>query len=113
MRIPLSAPDINEEDVRAVTEVLRSLRLSLGPKLEEFERAMARYLGASHAIAVNSGTSGLHLCIRALGIGDRDEVIVPSFAFVAVANVVRYDRAVPVFVDIEPQQLNLDPNRIE
>jgi perosamine synthetase len=113
MRIPLSAPDINEEDVRAVTEVLRSLRLSLGPKLEEFEEAMARYLGASHAIAVNSGTSGLHLCIRALGIGDGDEVIVPSFAFIAVANVVRYERAVPVFVDIEPQQLNLDPNRIE
>jgi len=113
MRIPLSAPDINEEDVRAVTEVLRSLRLSLGPKLEEFEKAIALYVGASHAIAVNSGTSGLHLCIRALGIGEGDEVIVPSFAFVAVANVVRYERAVPVFVDIEPQQLNLDPNRIE
>jgi len=113
MRIPLSAPDVSEEDIQAVTEVLRTSRLSLGPKLEEFERTIAEYVGASHAIAVNSGTSALHLCIRALGISEGDEVIVPSFAFIAVANVIRYERAVPVFVDVEPEMLNLDPSRIE
>jgi perosamine synthetase len=113
MRIPLSAPDISEQDIQAVTDVLRTSRLSLGPKLEEFERGMAEYVGASHGVAVNSGTSGLHLCIRSLGIGEGDEVIVPSFTFIAVANAVRYERAIPVFVDIEPQRWNLDPAQIE
>jgi perosamine synthetase len=113
MRIPLSAPDITEEDIRAATEVLRSARLSLGPKLEEFERTIAGYVGASNAIAVNSGTAGLHLCVRALNIGEGDEVIVPSFTFVAVANVVRYERAIPVFVDIEAETFNIDPAKIE
>jgi perosamine synthetase len=113
MRIPLAAPDISEADIEAVTNVLRTPRLSQGPKLEEFEHAVTEYVGASHAIAVNSGTSGLHLCIRALGIGEGDEVIVPSFAFIAVANALRYERAIPVFVDIDPVMLNMDPNRIE
>ena len=113
MRIPLSAPDIIQEDIDAVVAVLRTPRLSLGPKLEEFEHAIARYTGAAHAVGVSSGTAGLHLCIRALGIGEGDEVIVPSFAFIAVANAVRYENALPVFVDIEPETLNLDPNRIE
>jgi dTDP-4-amino-4,6-dideoxygalactose transaminase len=113
MRIPLSAPDVTEAEVEAVSAVLRCSHLSLGPKLEEFERAMARYVGTSHAIAVNSGTSGLHLCIRALGISEGDEVIVPSFAFIAVANAPRYERATPVFVDIDPETLNLDPGKIE
>ena len=112
-RIPLSAPDISEADIEAVASVLRTPRLSLGPKLEEFEDAVAEYVGAAHAVAVNSGTSGLHLCIRTLGIGEGDEVIIPSFAFIAVANVVRYEKAVPVFVDIDPETLNLDPGRIE
>jgi len=113
MRIPLSGPDITEQDILAVTDVLRSTRLSLGPKLEEFETAMAEYVGATHAVGVSSGTSGLHLCLRALGIGEGDEVMVPSFTFIAVANAVRYERAIPVFVDIEPQRLNLDPAQIE
>jgi perosamine synthetase len=113
MRIPLSAPDITEADISAVTAVLRTSRLSLGPRMEEFEKSLAHYVGAAHAVAVNSGTSALHLCIRALGISEGDEVIVPSFAFIAVANVLRYERAVPVFVDIDPQTLNLDPARIE
>lgn len=113
MRIPLAAPDISEADIEAVTSVLRTSRLSLGPKLEEFEHAVAEYVGASHAVAVNSGTSGLHLCIRALGIREGDEVIVPSFAFVGVANAIRYERAVPIFVDIDPVMLNLDPSQIE
>jgi perosamine synthetase len=85
----------------------------LGPKLLEFERALSRYLGAGDVVAVHSGTSGLHLCIRALGISEGDEVIVPSFAFIAVANAVRYERATPVFVDIDEQTLNLDPDLLE
>ena len=113
MRIPLSAPEITERDIEAVTGVLRTSSLSLGPKVGEFERAISHYVGASDAIAVNSGTSGLHLCIRALGISEGDEVLVPSFTFIAVANAVRYERAIPVFVDIEPETLNLDPNKLE
>jgi perosamine synthetase len=113
MRIPLSAPDITESEIEAVSAVLGTPRLSMGPKLEEFEGAMASYVGTSHAVAVNSGTSGLHLCMRALGISEEDEVIVPSFAFIAVANAVRYEHATPVFVDIDPQTSNLDPQRIE
>jgi perosamine synthetase len=96
-----------------VVSVLRGSRLSLGPKMEEFEELVCRYTGQSFGIAVSSGTAGLHLCIRALGIGAGDEVIVPSFTFVAAANAVRYEGAVPVFVDIEPRYLNLDPGLIE
>jgi perosamine synthetase len=112
-RIPLSAPDVAEAEIEAVCSVLRTSQLSLGPKLEEFEQAAARYIGTAHAIAVNSGTSGLHLCVRALGIAAGDEVIVPSFAFIAVANAPRYEGATPVFVDIDPKTLNLDPAKIE
>ena len=113
MRIPLSAPDVLEEEILAVAEVLRSPHLSLGPRLLEFEHNLGAFVGAENAIAVSSGTAGLHLCIRALGIGESDEVLVPSFTFVAVANAVRYEKATPVFVDIEPQSLNLDPARLE
>jgi dTDP-4-amino-4,6-dideoxygalactose transaminase len=113
VRIPLSAPDVQEEEIAAVAAVLRTPHLSLGPKLAEFERNIARYIGVGNAIGVSSGTAGLHLCVRALGIGAGDEVIVPSFTFVAVANVLRYEHAVPVFVDIEPGTLNLDASRIE
>ena len=81
--------------------------------MEEFEELVCRYVDQPFGIAVNSGTAGLHLCIRALGIGAGDEVIVPSFTFVAVANAVRYEGATPVFVDIEPRHLNLDPSLIE
>lgn len=111
--IPLSAPDITEAEIEAVAQVMRSGRLSLGPKLEEFEHAMAQYIGVPRAVAVSSGTAGLHLCIRALDISEGDEVIVPSFTFIAAANVIRYERATPVFVDIEPTTLNIDPTKIE
>jgi perosamine synthetase len=113
MTIPLSAPDITEAEIEAVTAVLRSPRLSLGPKLDEFEHAMAEYIGAPHAVAVSSGTAGLHLCVRALDLGEGDEVIVPSFTFIAAANAIRYERATPVFVDIDAATLNLDPAKIE
>jgi dTDP-4-amino-4,6-dideoxygalactose transaminase len=113
MRIPLSAPDITDADVEAVASVLRSGRLSLGPKLEEFESLLGTALSVPCAVGVSSGTAGLHLCVRALGIGEGDEMILPSFTFVAAANVIRYERAVPVFVDIDPVTLNLDPGCVE
>jgi perosamine synthetase len=81
--------------------------------MEEFEELVCRYAGQNFGIAVSSGTAGLHLCIRALGIGIGDEVIIPSFTFVAVANAVRYEGATPVFVDIDGGSLNLDPDRVE
>ena len=113
MRIPLSAPDISESEINAVVEVLRSPRLSLGPKLKEFEKNIAEYAGAKHAVAVNSGTSGLHLCVRCLGLKAGDEVITTPFSFVASANVLLYEKAMPVFVDIDPRTLNIDAGKIE
>lgn len=113
IEIPLSAPDITETEIEAVVSVLRSPRLSLGPKLEEFEAAVAEYVGAAHAVGVSSGTAGLHLALIALGVSQGDEVIVPSFTFVGVANAVRYVGATPVFADIDGESLNLDPARVE
>jgi perosamine synthetase len=113
MKIPLSAPDISENEINAVVEVLRSPRLSLGPKLKEFEQNVAEYAGTKHAIAVNSGTSGLHLCVRALGLKAGDEVITTPFSFVASANVLLYEKVVPVFVDIDSRTLNIDASKIE
>jgi perosamine synthetase len=113
MRVPLSKPDIGVAEIDAVVEVLRSSQLSLGPKLKEFESAMATYAGVAHGVAVSSGTAGLHLALLAVGIGQGDEVIVPSFTFIAVANAVRYVGAVPVFVDIDPHTLNADPGCVE
>ncbi len=112
-RIPMSAPDITEEDVQAVTEVVRSGRLALGPKTEEFESLIAQYVGTKYAVAVSSGTAALHLIVKALGLGPGDEVLVPSFTFVASANVILYEGATPVFVDIEPDTYNLDPEDLE
>jgi perosamine synthetase len=113
MRIPLSAPDIAEADIEAVVSVLRTPRLSIGPKMEEFEKAIADFVGVRHGIAVSSGTAGLHLCLRALGVSEGDEVIVPSFTFIAAGNAILYERARPVFVDIDPVTLNLDPGKLE
>lgn len=112
MRIPLCMPDIGAREIELVTSVLRSGQLSLGPRLVEFERKFAAYVGARYAIAVNSGTSGLHLCVKALGVGVGDEVLTTSFSFVASANCVLYERAVPGFVDIDPATLNIDPAAI-
>jgi perosamine synthetase len=109
----LSRPDVRHEDIEAVLEVLRSPHLALGPKLVAFEKAFAAYIGAKHAVAVNSGTSGLHLAVRALGISDGDEVITTPFSFVASANCMLYERAVPQFVDIDPVKLNMDVSKVE
>jgi len=112
MRIPLSAPDIAEADIEAVVNVLRTPRLSLGPKMEKFEEAVANYTGVPYAVALSSGTAGLHLGLAALGIGQGDEVILPSFTFIAVAHAVLYRRATPVFADIDPGTLNLTPESV-
>lgn len=113
MRIPLSMPDVTELEISQVLEVLRTPTLSLGPKLAEFEQRMAQYVGRKHAIAVNSGTSALHLVVRALGIGDGDEVITTPFSFVSSANCLLFERARPVFVDIDPLTFNIDVNKVE
>jgi perosamine synthetase len=111
-RVPMSAPDIQPEDIDLVTQVLQSKSLSIGPFLEMFERAFADFVGARHAIAVVNGTSGLHLCIRSADIADGDEVITSPFSFIASANCILYERGVPVFVDIDETTLNLDPERV-
>ncbi len=113
MQIYLSRPDITEREIEAVCEVLRSPNLSLGPKLAEFEQAFVRYIGKKRAVAVNSGTSGLFLSMLALGIGQGDEVITTPFTFIASAASIMMAGARPVFVDIDPESLNIDPAKIE
>ena len=111
--IPLARPVVGPEEEQAVAEVLRSGQLSLGPRLPAFERAFAERLGAAHASAVSSGTAGLHLALRAVGVTQGDEVVTSPFSFVASANAVVFERARPVFADIDPVTLNLDPAAAE
>jgi perosamine synthetase len=108
--IPLAQPVLGPQEEERVLAVLRSGRLSIGPVLPEFETAFASRLGAAHAVAVSSGTAGLHLALRAVGVSDGDEVVTTPFSFVASANVILYERATPVFADIDPVTLNLDPS---
>jgi perosamine synthetase len=108
--IPLARPVLGPAEERAVLEVLRSGRLSLGPRLAEFEEAFAARLGVAHASAVSSGTAGLHLALRAAGLTDGEEVVTSPFSFVASANAIVYERGLPVFADIDPVTLNLDPD---
>jgi perosamine synthetase len=107
--IPLARPVLGDTEESAVLEVLRSGQLSLGPRVPEFERLFAERVGAPLASAVSSGTAGLHLALRAVGIEEGDEVITSPFSFVASANAALYERARPVFADIDPVTLNLDP----
>jgi perosamine synthetase len=107
--IPLARPVLGAEEEELVLEVLRSGQLSLGPRVPAFEEAFAAFLGAPCASAVSSGTAGLHLALRAAGVRDGDEVVTSPFSFVASANVIAYERARPVFADIDPVTLNLDP----
>ena len=107
--IPLAQPLLGEREEELVLEVLRSGRLSLGPVLERFESEFAAWLGVDDAVAVSSGTAGLHLGVRALGWGEGDEVVTSPFSFVASANCMLYAGAKPVFCDIDPVTLNLDP----
>ncbi len=110
--IPLSQPDITQREIDAVVATLRTPHLSLGPRLPEFEQRFAAYVGTRHAVALSSGTCALHLCVRALEIGAGDEVITTPFSFVASANCALFERAKPVFVDIDPLTLNIDAARI-
>jgi perosamine synthetase len=108
--IPLARPMLGEAEERAVVGVLRSGQLSLGPRVAQFERAFAARVGAPCASAVSSGTAGLHLALRWAGVQPGDEVITSPFSFVASANVALYEGARPVFADIDPRTLNLDPD---
>jgi perosamine synthetase len=111
--IPLSLPDITDAEIEAVADTLRSGRLSLGPRLEEFEQLVARRAGRSHGIGVSSGTAGLHLALLALGLKPGDEVITPAFSFVASANCILYTGTTPVFVDCDPRTLNVRAAEVE
>jgi perosamine synthetase len=107
--VPLARPVIGEAEEQAVLEVLRSGQLSLGPRVPAFEERFAARVGVQHASAVSSGTSGLHLALRAVGVGEGDEVVTSPFSFVASANAPVFEHARPVFADIDPVTLNLDP----
>ncbi|MBN1806636.1 MAG: DegT/DnrJ/EryC1/StrS family aminotransferase [Sedimentisphaerales bacterium] len=113
MPIYLSRPDITDKEIEAVCEVLRGPNLSLGPKLKEFEQAFIDYTDTKRAVAVNSGTSGLFLAMLALGIGSGDEVITTPFTFIASASSIMMVGAKPVFVDIDPESLNINTEKIE
>jgi perosamine synthetase len=108
MTIPLSQPDITQHEIDAVLEVLHTPTLSIGPRVEAFEAAVARIAGRQHAVAVSSGTAGLHCAMLAARVGPGDEVITTPFSFVASANCILYVDAKPVFVDIDPRTLNMD-----
>ncbi len=132
LHLPMSSPDITTAEIEAVTRVLQTPYLSIGPRIDEFEERFAAYacperrfangrrVGARHAVAVSSGTAGLHLCVIAAlrgervepGVGEGDLVITTPFSFVSSANVILYERAIPVFVDIDPQTLNIDPSLV-
>jgi perosamine synthetase len=107
--IPLARPDLGPREEELALEVLRSGRLSLGPMQERFERELASYLGVADAVATSSGTTALHLGVRALGWGEGDEVVTTPFSFVASANALLYENVTPVFCDVDPRTLDIDP----
>jgi len=111
--IPLSRPYIGEREEELVLEVLRSGRLSLGPVIERFEELFAKRVGAPYAAAVSSGTAGLHLLCHTAGLGAGDEVITSPISFVATANCFMFEGGVPVFADVDPRTLNMDPAAVE
>ncbi len=111
-RVPMSSPDIGEKEREAVLRVLSTRHLSMGPEFRAFEEAIEKYVGAKHAISVNSGTAGLHLCIRAAGIEAGDLVITTPFSFMASSNVILFENAVPIFVDPDPVTGNIDPELV-
>ncbi|SFR18056.1 DegT/DnrJ/EryC1/StrS family aminotransferase [Desulfoscipio geothermicus] len=111
--VPLSLPDVGEREKEAVLSVLKSRWLSMGPVILDFEKKIADYIGVKYAVAVNSGTSGLHLIVRGLGLGEGDEVITTPFSFISSANCLLFERVRPVFADIDPQTLNIDVSQIK
>lgn len=113
MKIPLSSPDITKKEISAVCQVLSTPTLSLGPYLEKIEKKVADFVGVKYAVGVSSGTAGLHLSVKAVGIKEGDEVITTPFSFIASSNCILYERAKPIFVDIDEETLNIDISKIE
>jgi perosamine synthetase len=113
MAVPMTKPLLADEEVQAVTEVLRSGWVTQGPQTAKFEAEFAAYVGADHACAVSNCTTALHLALLAVGVVPGDEVITVSHSFIATANTIRYCGAIPVFVDIQPGTFNLDPTAVE
>ena len=111
--MPFALPDIGDEEVAEVSEVLRSGWVTTGPKVRELERQFADYVGAKHAVAVNSCTAALHLALEAIGLRPDDRVVTTPYTFAATAEVIRYFQATPIFVDVEPDTLNMDPKALE
>ena len=111
--IPYGRQFIDEDDIKAVTEVLRSDWLTTGPKVAEFEQAVADYVDAKYAVAISSGTAALHAAMYAIGIGPGDEVIVPPITFAASANCIVFQGGTPVFSDVESDTLLIDPGKID
>lgn len=111
--IPLSRPDIGRLEIEAVLETLQDPHLSMGPRLASFERAFAQQTGRQHAVAVSSGTAGLHLCVHALGLKQGDQVVTTPFSFIASSNCLLFENVTPVFADIDPQTWNVSPDEVE
>ena len=111
--LPFHIPGIGEEEIQSVVEILRSGWITTGAKSKQFEEEFSKYIGASHAVAVNSGTAALHLALDAVGVREKDEVIVPTMTFAATAEVVTYLKAKPILVDCMPNTLNIDHDQIE
>src|SRR5512137_851243 len=111
-KIPMSSPDLTDFDRQAVIEVINTPNLSMGKYTPAFEKTFSDLTGAKHAIAVNSGTAGLHLCVRAAGIGTGDLVITTPFSFVASTNVLLFENAIPVYVDVDPKTGNINPELV-
>jgi len=111
--VPMSSPDITDVERAAVRDVLQTNTLSMGKEIQTFEQAVQDYTGSKHAIGVSSGTTGLHLCVRAAGINDGDLVITTPFSFVASSNALLFERAVPIFVDVDPLTGNLDTDQVQ
>jgi len=112
MKIPMSSPDLTDADRQAVIDVINTPNLSMGQRILDFEGAFCKQTGRKHAIGVNSGTAGLHLCVRAAGIKPGDLVITTPFSFVASSNVLLFENAVPIFVDIDPRTGNINPKLV-
>ena len=113
VQVPLSSPDIIEKDIEAVVGVMKTRFLSIGPRVVEFEKRIGSFAGTKYAVAVNSGTSALHLIIRGMGIGEGDVVITTPFSFIASSNCILFERGRPLFVDIEENTLNLNADKVE
>lgn len=112
MQIPMSSPDLTDLERQAVMEVLNTPVLSMGENVQAFEQAFCKFTGSRHAVAVSSGTAGLHLCVRAAGLGPGDLVITSPFSFVASTNALLFENAIPVFVDVDPRTGNINPELV-